>query len=100
MTKYGKKYEADYTTDDGKVIRTTRRAVYRTIGEPTIEQDAAIKRVENIIHNDKISGDPYRVMRHAEYLGVELSEEWLVGGKWMPVPNPDVAIANMMAGAL
>jgi hypothetical protein len=100
MTKHGKPYEADYTADNGKTIRTTRRAVYRTIGEPTIEQDAAIKRVEEIIHKDKKNGDPYQVMRHAEYLGVELSEEWLVDGKWSLVPNPDVLISTMQKGAL
>lgn len=100
MTTHGKPYEANYTADNGKTIRTTRRAVYRTIGEPTIEQKAAIEKVEEIIHKDKINGDPYRVMRHAEYLGVEISEEWLVDGKWMFGPNPDVALTNMTAGAL
>ena len=100
MTKHGKPYEADYTPDNGKTIRTTRRAVYRTTGEPTIEQKAAIEKVEEIIHKDKINGDPYQVMRHAEYLGVELSEEYLVDGKWCTVPNPDVPISTMQTGAL
>lgn len=100
MTKHGKPYEADYIGDNGQVIRTTRRAVYRTTGEPTPEQAAAIEKVEEIIHKDKINGDPYRVMRHAEYLGVEISEEWLVDGKWMPFPDADIAITNMTAGAL
>ena len=100
MTKHGKPYEANYTADNGKTIRTTRRAVYRTIGEPTIEQKAAIEKVEEIIHNDKINGDPYRVMRQAEYLGVELSEEYLVGGKWFPFPSDDAELTLMQKGAL
>ena len=100
MTTFGEPYEADYTKDNGQVIRTTRRAVYRTIGVPTIEQKSAIEKVEKIIHKDKINGDPYRVMRHAEYLGVELSEEWLVDGKWLSVPNPDVPLTTMQKGAL
>ena len=104
MTKRGKPYEADYTPDNGKTIRMTRRAVYRTSGEPTPEQQAAIDMVEEIVHKSadgqRISGDPYRVMRNAEYLGVELGEEFLVEGKWSPVPNPDVPITTMQAGAL
>lgn len=104
MTTYGKQYEADYTPENGKTIRMKRRAVYRTSGEPTPEQKLAIKKVEEIVHKSadgqRINGDPYRCMRHAEYLGVELEEEFLVGGKWSPVPNPDVPITTMQAGAL
>ena len=100
MTTHGEPYEADYTPNNGKPIRMKRRAVYRTIGESTIEQKAAIERVEEIIHKDKINGDPYRVMRHAEFLGVEISEEYLVDGKWQVSPNPDVLISLMQTGAL
>ena len=104
MKKYGKPYEADYTPENGKTIRMTRRAVYRTSGEPTPEQLAAIEKVEEIVHKSaegqRINGDPYRVMRHAEYLGVELEEEFLVDGEWSPVPNPDVPITTMQTGAL
>ena len=50
MTKYGKPYEADYTPENGKTIRTTRRAVYRTSGEPTPEQQLAIEKVEEVVH--------------------------------------------------
>lgn len=104
MTKHGKPYEADYTADNGKTIRTTRRAVYRTSGKPTPEQKLAIEKVEEIVHKSaegqRINGDPYQIMRKAEYLGVELGEEFLVGGKWSPVPNPDVPITTMQKGAL
>ena len=104
MTTYGKEYEADYTPDNGNAIHQTRRAVYRTTGNPTPEQKAAIDKVEEIVHKSaegqRINGDPYRHMRKAEYLGVELSEEWLVDGKWSPVPNPDVPITTMQTGAL
>ena len=104
MTQHGKPYEADYTPDNGKTIHMTRRAVYRTSGEPTPEQKLAIEKVEEIVHKSaegqRINGDPYQIMRNAEYLGVELGEEFLVGGKWSPVPNPDVPITTMQAGAL
>ena len=104
MTKHGKPYEADYTADNGKTIRTTRRAVYRTSGEPTPEQAAAIEKVEEIVHKSaegqRINGDPYRCMRQVEYLGVELGEEYLVDGKWSSVPNPDVPLTTMQKGAL
>ena len=100
MTTYGKQYEADYTPDKGKTVRMTRRAVYRTSGEPTPEQKIAIEKVEEIIHKDHVNGDPYRVMRHAEYLGVELSEEYLADGKWHAMPDPDIPITTMQAGAL
>ena len=104
MTKHGKPYEADYTPDNGKTIHMKRRAVYRTSGELTPEQKLAIEKVEEIVHKSaegqRINGDPYNVMRHAEYLGVEISEEYLVDGKWQISPNPDVAITNMTAGAL
>lgn len=104
MTKYGKPYETDYTAENGKTIRTTSRAVYRTTGEPTPEQKLAIEKVEEIVHKSaegqRINGDPYRCMRNAEFLGVELSEEYLVDGKWRFVPNPDVLISMMQTGAL
>ena len=104
MTKYGKPYEADYTPENGKTIRMTRRAVYRTSGEPTPEQKAAIDKVEEIVQmsaeGQRINGDPYRVMRHAEYLGVEIAEEFLFDGKWGQVPNDDVLISTMQKGAL
>lgn len=104
MTTYGKLYGADYTSEDGKTIHTTRRAVYRTSGEPTPEQKLAIDKVEEIVHKSaegqRVNGDPYRVMRNAEYLGVELGEEFLVDGKWAVVPNPDVLISTMQTGAL
>lgn len=104
MTTYGKQYEADYTPDNGKTVRLTRRAVYRTSGEPTPEQKAAIDKVEEIVQmsaeGQRINGDPYQVMRHAEYLGVELDEEFLVDGKWRLMPNDDVLISTMQKGAL
>ena len=104
MTKHGKPYEANYTPDNGKTIRMTRRAVYRTSGEPTPEQKEAIEKVEDVVHKSaegqRINGDPYRIMRNAEYLGVELGEEFLVDGEWSPVPNPDVPITTMQTGAL
>ena len=104
MTKYGKPYEADYTPENGKTIRMTRRAVYRTSGEPTPEQQLAIEKVEEMVHKSaegqRINGDPYRCMRYAEYLGVELDEEFLVDGKWGLVPNDDVLISTMQKGAL
>jgi hypothetical protein len=104
MTKRGEPYEADYTPENGKTIRMKRRAVYRTSGEPTPEQQLAIEKVEEMVHKSaegqRINGDPYRVMRNAEYLGVELEEEFLVDGKWSLVPNPDILISTMQAGAL
>ena len=100
MTKYGEKYEAPYNPSGEKTIHTTRRAVYRTTGEPTIEQKAAIESVEKVIHADKINGDPYRVMRNAEYLGIELTEEYLVGSKWFPFPPNDAELTLMQKGAL
>ena len=103
MTKHGKPYEADYTADNGKTIRTTRRAVYRLTGEPTPEQKIAIEKVEEIVHKSaegqRLNGDPYRCMRNAEYLGIELSEECLVGGKWIVFPDPDFPIMTTQ-GAL
>lgn len=100
MTKHGEKYEAPYNPDGGKTIHTTRRAVYRTSGELTPEQSTAIERVEKVIHADKINGDPYRVMRNAEYLGIEITEEYLVGGKWFPFPPDDAELTLMQKGAL
>ena len=104
MTKHGKPYEADYTPENGKTTRMTRRAVYRTSGEPTPEQLAAIEKVEEIVHKSaggqRINGDPYRRMKNAEQLGVELGEEFLVDGKWSPVPNPEEQITTMRTEAL
>ena len=104
MTKYGKPYEAGYTPENGKTIRTTRRTVYRTSGEPTPEQQLAIEKVEEMVHKSaegqRINGDLYRCMRHAEHLGVEMEEEFLFNGKWGQVPDDDVLISTMQKGAL
>lgn len=100
MTKYGEKYEAPYTPSGEKTIHTTRRAVYRTSGQITPEQSAAIERVEKVVHADKINGDPYRVMRNAEYLGIEITEEYLVGGKWSQLPPNDAELTLMQKGAM
>ncbi len=104
MTKYGKPYEADYTPENGKTIRMKRRAVYRTSGAPTPEQQAAIDKVEEIVQmsaeGQRASGDPYRIMRNAEYLGVELEEESLLNGQWGRMPDDDALISTMQKGAL
>lgn len=101
MTRYGEKYEAPYNPDGRRDAILTRRAVYKMAGDPTPEQSAAIDRVEEIIHKERINGDPYRVMRKAEYLGIELGEEYLVDGRWCPFPpNNDAELTLMQKGSL
>ena len=101
MTTHGEPYEVDLTNEHGETVCTTRRAVYRTSGAPTPEQKTAIENVEKVVHDKKgLTFDPYGVMRRAEYLGIELDEEFLSGGKWVLVSNPDIPISTMQAGAL
>lgn len=105
MKTTGKPYKADYTANDGKTVRMTRRAVYHTVGEPTPEQRTAIENVERIVHmsaeKQRINGNPYQHMRNAEYLGVELGEEVrLPDGRWRPLESDDVLLSTMQTGAV
>lgn len=101
MRTSGKPYKS--TGEDSKIRNVKqRRAVYRTSAEPSIVQKAIIKKLEQIFHEEyEGSGDPYHFMRHAEYNGIELSEEELRSdGKWYPIVTEDAELSLMHRGAL
>lgn len=100
MTKHGKSYEAETILDNGRKAKQTRRAVYITPGAPTPEQAKAIERVERIVGDADAKEDPYEAMRRAEYLGVEIAEEYRCPSGWMRMPNPDIPLTTMQSGAL
>lgn len=103
MTTYGKPYKA--TVENGGEGATmqgqiTIRNVYRTSGNPTIEQQVLIDKCEKIAKGD-YKGDPFGVYRQSEAMGVELdSEEQRKDGKWYPFLTIDDAMTTMQTGAL
>jgi hypothetical protein len=101
MRKNGNPYQATGEDSTARNI-TKRRAVYRTSAAPTIEQDQLIEKLEKLFHgNGTGGGDPYHLMRQAEYMGIELSEEELRGdGKWYPIITEDAELSLMHRGAL
>lgn len=100
MITRGKEYKA--RGDDAKERNIHKRRVcYITAGVPTPEQKDVIDKMERIVSDGKVNGDPYRVMRNAEYMGIDFYEEELRGdGKWHRVEDPDVDISLMQTGAL
>ena len=101
MRTSGKPYKA--TGEDSKIRNVKqRRAVYKTSAEPSIEQKEIIKKLEKLFHGDTMGGtNPYRLMRQAEYIGIELSEEeWRTDGKWYPIVTEDAELSLMHRGAL
>lgn len=100
MITRGKPYEA--RGEDAKERNIHKRRVcYITAGVPTPEQKKQIERIEKVVVDGEWNGDPYRVMRNAEYMGIDFYEEELRGdGKWHRVGDPDVDISLMQTGAL
>ena len=101
MRTSGKPYKA--TGEESKIRNVKqRRAVYRTSAEPSIEQKSMIKKLEQLFHEEyEGDGDPYQMMRYAEYIGIALSEEELrADGKWYPIVTEDAELSLMHRGAL
>lgn len=101
MRTSGKPYKA--AGEDSKIRNVKqRRAVYKTSAAPTIEQKRMMEKLEQLFHGEyKGSGDPYQMLRKAEYIGIELSEEELrADGKWYPIVTEDAELSLMHRGAL
>ncbi len=96
----GKPYQA--TGDDAKERNIQkRRAMYSTVGNPTPEQKKIIDGLENGLVNGEWRGEPYHMMRNAEYAGIDIWEEEIrADGKWHRVDDPDVPLTLMQTGAL
>ena len=100
MMTRGKPYEA--RGEDAKERNIHKRRVcYITAGVPTPEQKAVIEKMERIVSEGEVNGDPYRVMRNAEFIGIDFFEEELrADGKWYRMPNYDADMTLMQTGAL
>lgn len=101
MTIVGKEYDATGTDAQKRGVER-RRAVYSICGTfLTPEQKRLIERLEMGFHGDWGGRDPYNMMRNAQYMGIELSEEELGSdGKWHVVGDPDILISLGQNGAL
>ena len=99
MTR-GKPYEA--RGEDAKERNIHKRRVcYITAGVPTPEQKDVIEKMERIVSEGEVNGDPYRIMRNAELIGIDFFEEELrADGKWYRMPNYDADMTLMQTGAL
>lgn len=100
MMTRGKPYEA--MGEDAKERNIHKRRVcYITAGEPTPEQKGVIDKMERMVSGVKFYGDPYRIMRNAELIGIDFFEEELrADGKWYRMPNYDADMTLMQTGAL
>ena len=100
MMTRGKPYEA--RGEDAKERNIHKRRVcYITAGVPTPEQKDVIEKMERIVSEGEVNGDPYRVMRNAEFIGIDFFEEELrADGKWYRMPNYDADMTLMQTGAL
>lgn len=100
MMTRGKPYEA--RGEDAKERNIHKRRVcYITAGVPTPEQKDVIDKMERIVFDGEVNGDPYRVMRNAEFIGIDFFEEELrADGKWYRMPNYDADMTLMQTGAL
>ncbi len=100
MKVKGKEYKAAGEQSEKRGV-FRRRAVYLLDRSPTYEQQSVIDSLERGFHGNWGGRDPYELMRRAEALGIELREEERGrDGKWLAIPDPDVPITNMTAGAL
>lgn len=101
MRTNGKPYKATGEDSQARHIEQ-RRAVYKTSAAPTIEQKRMMEKLEQLFHEEyKGSGDPYQIIRQAEYIGIELSEEELrADGKWYSIVTEDAELSLMHRGAL
>ena len=100
MITRGNPYEA--RGDDAKERDIHKRRVcYITAGVPTPEQKVVIDKMERIVSDGKTNGDPYRIMRNAETIGIDFFEEELrTDGKWYWMPNHDADMTLMQTGSL
>ena len=100
MITRGNPYEA--RGDDAKERDIHKRRVcYITAGLPNPEQKVVIEKMERIVSDGKVNGDPYRIMRNAETIGIDFFEEELrADGKWYWMPNYDADMTLMQTGAL
>ncbi len=100
MITRGKPYEA--RGEDAKERNIHKQRVcYITSGVPTPEQKKLIEKIERGVVDGDWDGNPYSLMRTAEFRGIDFYEEELRGdGKWYRVEYPDDEISLMQAGAL
>lgn len=100
LTTRGNPYKA--RGDDAKERDIhKRRGCYITAGLPTPEQKVVIDKMERIVSGGKVNGDPYRIMRNAEIIGIDFFEEELrADGKWYRMPDDDADMTSMQTGAL
>ena len=100
MITRGKEYKARGEDAKERNIRK-RRVNYVTAGVPSPEQKVVIDEIECIVSEGKANGDPYRIMRNAEFIGIDFFEEELrADGKWYRMPNYDAEMTLMQTGAL
>lgn len=101
MIRIGKEYGATGEDAHQRGIER-RRAVYNVCRtQPTPEQQKIIERLEKGFHGDWEGRDPYHMMRNAQYMGIELSEEELgPDGLWRPVPTEDASLTLGQKGAI
>lgn len=100
MITRGKEYKA--TGEDAKQRHIqTRRVNYVTTGVPTPEQKKLIEKIERGVVEGEWDGNPYSLMRTAEYHGIDFyEEEKRADGKWYLVNTGDEQMALMQTGAL
>ena len=100
MITRGKEYKA--RGDDAKQRNIqTRRVSYVTAAAPTPEQKKLIEKIERGVVDEEWDGDPYRLMRTAEYRGIDFYEEEKgADGKWHLVDTGDEQMELMQTGAL
>ena len=100
MITRGKEYKA--RGDDAKQRGIqTRRVNYVTAAAPTPEQKKLIEKIERGVVDGEWDGDPYRLMRTAEYRGIDFyEEEKRADGKLCLVGAGDEQMELMQTGAL
>ena len=74
---------------------------YVTAAAPTPEQKKLIEKIERGVVDEEWDGNPYSLMRQAEYRGIDFYEEekW-ADGKWHLVNTGDEQMELMQTGAL
>ena len=97
MITRGKEYTSTGEDAQKRNIRK-RRVCYVTASMPTPEQKKLIDRIERGVVDDDWDGDPYSLMRLAEYRGVDMfEEEERPNGRWFRVPSIDLSLMQMGA---
>lgn len=100
MITTGREYKAEGEDAKARNIRK-RRVKYVTTAMPTHEQKNLIDKIDKGVVDGEWDGNPYSLMRTAEYRGIEFyEEEQRADGKWYRMPTNDEEMSLMQTGAL